>query len=431
MTAPSLVTRLKRHPATAPALIALTFAVVVWMLMMSAPKSQRQRPEAAAITVEAIALAPSDIDVSVKGQGVVGAAVRQSEVRPQVAGQIVSAHGNFAPGGLIPAGEAIITIDPRDYDLALADAEAALAQARANVAIERGQQVIAQEEFALLSDELEFDAASRALALRGPQLARVEAELKTAEAAVERAKLNLERTRLTLPYDVVIVSVDAAEGEIAGARDLVGVAARADAFWVEIRVRQDRLARLVPRNGDAPGSPATITANGVSYQGEVVRVRADLAAQTRLGGALIAVRDPLSLTPENAERTPLLMGAYVSAEIAAGLVRDVVAVPRRALQDNNTVLVADADDTLQRRNANVVWELEDTVLLRADFPSGDRLIVSRLSAAAPGAALRVQLVDPQTGAPIQGATAARTGALDQDARNGLTGGGASAATGGP
>lgn len=376
--------------------LALAFAAMSWLLMATTPENEKRRATPGLPVVDAMAVQAGTHAVTVRGFGTVRPA-RELDLRPQVEGRVVAMHADFEPGGLIPAGQPIIALDDADYRLDLAEAENALARAEAEITLEQGRQVVAREEFRLLEGEMRFDEASTALVLREPQLKQVIADRDAAAGRVEQARLALQRTKLSLPFDTVVLETEAVPGEYVAAREVVGRVARADTYWVELRVRQAELSRLDSAEQGRPGSQAVVRPNGVggvAYEGHVARIRAELAEETRLGGVIVAVADPLARQPDHSGRPPLLIGSHVAAEIDAGTIADVVRAPRRAVRDNGQVLVADADDRLHARRALVRWEQPDAVLLANLFEPGDRIITSRLSGVIPGAALTVNRIDP-------------------------------------
>jgi multidrug efflux pump subunit AcrA (membrane-fusion protein) len=161
---------------------------------------------------------------------------------------------------------------------------------------------------------------------------------------------------------------------------------------VELRTRPSMLQRVKARNGDSPGSRVLVRADDLKFEGEVVRIRADLASASRLAGIIAAV--PI----DDRAAHHLLLGSYVQAEIAAGEMPQVIAVPRRAVRDNGRLWVVDADDRLQVRDARVVWESGQNLLLHKDtLLTGDRVVVSRISGLVPGARVRSRMVDPDSG----------------------------------
>lgn len=375
-------------------LVATGFAFGVWQLMETAPGSKRAPAPAPVPLVDVIDSQSADFPLTLEAEGTVVSAF-ELEIRPQVGGKILTLHPDFEPGGRIPAGSTILQIEPDEFVLAVTAAEAEIAKANAALALEKGRRVVAREELDILQGSIEVDAASKALALRKPQLRQVQAELGVAENQLKRAQLDLRRTELRLPYDVLVLERTRVSGEVVAARELVGRVTRADEYWVELRTQPDLLQRLTARSAGSPGSRVTVREGGRRFEGEIVRIRADLAPGTRLAGVIAAV--PV----ENAAGDRLLLGSYVQAEIQAGEIKQALQVPRRAVHDNGRVWVIDANDTLQVRNANVVWESGQRLLLDKDsLRVGDRVVVSRVSGLIPGANVRSRTVDPDSGRTI-------------------------------
>ena len=374
-------------------LVAGGFAAAGWQLMQTAPKSSRERPQAPTPLLDVIDSRADRYPVELAAAGTVTSAY-ELEIRPQVGGRIATMHPEFEPGGRIPAGMPIVEIEADDYRLALEAAEADVAKARATAALEQGRSVVAREELDSLKGSLEVDATSRALALRRPQRRQVEADLVTAENRVSQARLDLDRTAVSLPFDVIVLERARVAGEVVAARELVGRVTRADRYWIELRTQPAQLARLrLPRDG-MPGARVAVLHDGETFAGEIVRIRADLAGDSRLAGVIAEI----AVDPENRHR--LLLGSYVEARIDAGFIDDAVAVPRRAVGDNGRVWVLDGDGLLQVRQADVVWQAAQRLMLSVKtLHTGDRVVVSRISGLVPGAAVRTRTVDPDSGRP--------------------------------
>lgn len=372
-----------------PALLAVGFAIVSYALIATAPETKRKKTDYVAPLVEVMELKTASHDIVVEAQGLVGAAGQEVELRPQVGGRIEAVHTNFTPGALIPAGETILQIEIADYEIALREAAANLARAKASVALEKGQQQIAREEYELLGDDFDFDENSKSLALREPQLKQFEAEEAIAQNAYDRAKLAMERTRVTLPYDALVLNTSAAVGGVASAGAAAGTFARADKFWVELRVQQKHLGRLKAKKGAIGGSSVQIKSNGFTYEGELVALRANLVASTRMGGAIVEVQNA-NYTAPNSEKPPLIIGSHVNALIEAGTIEGALTIPRSALLDNSLLYVVDGEQRLQQREATVLWELPESLIVKPNFESRDSLVVSRVSGVAPGTEVRTR-----------------------------------------
>jgi len=136
----------------------------------------------------------------------------------------------------------------------------------------------------------------------------------------------------------------------------------------------------------------SVRAGDTIFTGEIVRIRADLAEGSRLAGVIAA----LPVLPNDSQRP--LIGQYVAAEVDAGRMQDVIAVPRRAIRDNRRIWVVDADQRLQVREANVRWESGQTLLIAEEsLVPGDRVVVSRIAGLVPGIQVRSRLIDPASG----------------------------------
>jgi RND family efflux transporter MFP subunit len=372
-------------------LVAAGFGLAGWQLMATAPQSKRERPPAPIPLVDVIDSSPRRHALQLQAAGPVTSAY-ELQIRPQVGGRILALHPEFEPGGRIPAGETILQIEADDYRLAVEATEAEIAKANAAIALEQGRRVVAREEMESLQGSLRIDASSQALALRKPQLRQVQAELAAAQNRLQRARLDLARTELALPFDVLVLERVRVADEVVAARELVGRVTRADELWIDLRTNPALVRHLRARDGDARGSRVTVRDDGGDFEGEIVRIRADLASGSRLAGVIAAV----PVTPDSRQR--LLLGSYVQAEIQAGDMAGVIAVPRRAVRDNQRVWVVDGADTLQVRAAQVRWESGQQLLLSSDtLRDGDRIVVSRTAGLVPGARVRSRQVDPDSG----------------------------------
>jgi RND family efflux transporter MFP subunit len=371
--------------------IAAGFTAAGWHLLDTAPQSRRERPPVPVPLVDVVDSSARTHAVLLRASGPV-VSDEELEIRPQVGGLIEALHPDFEPGGRIPAGAVLLRIDPADYQLAVAAAEAEVDKARAAIALEQGRRVVAREELESLQRSVRVDPSSQELALREPQLRQVRAELAAAQNRLAQARLDLARTELSLPFDVIVLERQRVAGEVAAARELVGRVTRADRLRVELRTSPAFVGRLRAGGEDGPGSPVRVQYQGRVFAGEVVRIRADLAEGSRLAGVIVA----LPLDPA-AQARPLL-GSYVEAEIDAGEIGDAVAVPRRALRDNARVWVADADARLAVREARVLWETgQELLLAAASLLPGDRVVVSRVAGLIPGTQVRTRSMDPASG----------------------------------
>lgn len=364
-----------------------------WWLLASAPQQETTPGELLIPTVEVLPLERGAASVTVRGFGEVVPA-REVEVAPEVTGRVVEVGPDVEPGGLVEAGALLLRIDPADYEIAVAGAEADLAQSRADLELERGRVLVARQEWERFRGTLSgVDASpeSEALAKREPQRRQAEARVRQAEAALALAQLRLERTSVTAPFAAAVVEEMIEVGSRVEPGAAVARLAGTDAFWVVASVPASQARRLqIAGTGRGPVAEVTLAdgANGpITRPGRVLRVLPDADPAGRMARLLVAVDDPLGL---GSDAAPLRLGDYAEVSLEGERLDGVVEVPRAALRENDRVWLLTPDDTLRIADADVRWRQEDTVIVRLDAAPGERLITSFLSDPLPGQALRVR-----------------------------------------
>jgi len=365
-------------------------------LLETGPTAERQAPARQAKLVEVTPARVARTVVTIHAMGSV-TADRRVELRPQVGGRVAWVSDEFIPGGVLGAGDPLLRIDAKDFELVVRQRTAALATAESNLKIERGQQSVAQREYELLGETIRPE--DRELVLRQPQLASVQAAVDTAKAALEQAKLDLARTSVTTPFNAIIQSRDVNVGTQVSTTTSLTTLVGTDSYLIEVAVPVDQLKwlRVPQRNGEA-GSAVRIFNEAawgadVFREGRITRLASQLESEGRMAQLLVAVDDPLALEDENAGKPVLLIGAYVRAEIAGIEVGPVAILERHLIRDGNQVWLLAPDGTLEIRPVNLLFRGRDRVLIDKGLEAGERIVATGLAAPVHGMALRTREAD--------------------------------------
>ncbi|RMH81426.1 MAG: efflux RND transporter periplasmic adaptor subunit [Acidobacteria bacterium] len=113
-------------------------------------------------------------------------------LRPLVSGRVVSVHAD--EGDFVRSGQALLKVDPADYENVVRQLEAQLAQARASY---ENTRAVAERRRFLYEREL---IAREELENVQTQLKAQEEVIKSLQAQLSNARLNLSRTILTAPF---------------------------------------------------------------------------------------------------------------------------------------------------------------------------------------------------------------------------------------
>lgn len=351
----------------------------------TAPVMQRSTPQRKVAVVDVQTASLGDARAVVSAMGTVVAA-REVTLKAQVSGVVQSVADAYVPGGRIAKGAELLSLDPADYQVAVKKAQSTLADAKAALTIEQGSQNIAREELRLLSELSAETVAQTDLALRKPQLQQARAAVTSAEADLRQAMLNLNRTVVKAPFNAMIVERQVNVGTYVGAQESLTTLVGTDTFWVEAVVSLEQLALIDLKYPG--GCPVTIRSQAGQGQwtGTVVQVAGKLNDASRMATVIIAIHNPLG-TMANPSASRLMIDDYVHADITGRELNDVIALPRAALQDEDTVWI-DSDNTLDIRKVTLAWKSTDKVYIKSGLTPGAQVVMSNLATPVQGMALK-------------------------------------------
>ena len=104
--------------------------------------------------------------------------------------------------------------------------------------------------------------------------------------------------------------------------------------------------------------------------------------------AIVEIDDPfaLSSTPDS---LPLLLGSFVTVDIASQRELRAVTIPRTALLEGDKVMLVNAESRLEIRDVEIAWREPETVFTTGGLEAGDRVIKSRINRPIAGMLLKV------------------------------------------
>ncbi len=363
-------------------------------LVRSKPKVKKVRSEVKPPLVTVIKVDPSSIPVWVRGEGTVRP-LHEAEISSQVSGRVVEVSPFFVKGGRVKKGEVLLSVERKDYEVAVALAEAKLRQAEARLQELLEESRISREEWERYFSP---DENPPSLLVKEPQIKAARAELDAARAQLEKAKLDLDRTRVRAPFDGVVVEKKADLGDFLTPGKTVGRVYAASAAEIEVYLSESEIDLIsVPgfNTRERSGSQARVILSAgereVVWGGTVVRTSGQVDEKTRMIPIVVRVSDPFSKTP------PLMSGAFVRVEILGKKLDKGVVLPDYAIrwgEGGETLLwVVDGNNRLRFRKVEVALFDEGKVFIERGLEAGDLVITTPLRAVTDGMPVRVKLED--------------------------------------
>jgi RND family efflux transporter MFP subunit len=342
--------------------------------------------------VKVIPVQQDNCATKVTADGVVVPA-QQVTLRPQVSGQIVKISPDVVPGGIVRAGQKLIEIDHRDYEILVRQRQSDVAKADRDLKVEEGNQAVAKREYELLGEVI--TEQDRELVLREPQLASMEAAKQSAEAALEKARLDLARCDVLAPFNAIVQEKHVDFGATVSTNTNLVTLIGTDRAWVEVKVWISQLKWLnIPRTNGDSGSRVTIY-NKLAWgadrfrTGRVLCLIGELETQGRMARLLVVVDDPFCLKPQNGNLPQLLMGSYVSAEIQGRTLKSVYPVKRSHLRDGDNLWIMNDTNQLEIKEVEISFRDSEQVYVAEGLTGNEKLVVTDIAAPVEGMPLRI------------------------------------------
>jgi multidrug efflux system membrane fusion protein len=323
------------------------------------------RPASRGVPVVAAAATQGNLDIYLTGLGTV-TAFNMVTVRSRVSGHLVRVA--FQEGQLVRKGDLLAEIDPRPFQVQLAQADGQMAR---NQALLKNAQRDLERFKVLLSRDLiskqEFDAQLA-------QIDQVEGSLKSDQAQIDNAKLQLTYSRITAPINGRIGLRIVDEGNMVQANDSSGLAVitQLQPIAVLFSIPQDDLPLVLSK----------------THAGQKLVVEAynrDLK-QKLATGTLLTIDNQIDPNTGTVrckavfpnEDNALFPNQFVNARLLLETKPSAVIVPPAAIQrspQSTFVYVVKDDDTVENRTVVVGPGEGDNVSITNGLSPGEVVVV--------------------------------------------------------
>jgi RND family efflux transporter MFP subunit len=289
----------------------------------------------------------------------------------QVSGRVVATSKALRNGGKFAAGETLVTLEQRDFILALAQVQADVTSARASLQLSKAEASVDIISYQRLNP----GKAVPPLIAKEPQIAQANAQLQAAVARRDIAQVNLDRSVYSLPFSGRVVESSADEGQMLNSSQSFGRVYALDAVEIVISLAPQELAKIAP----AENRVAVITADGFTFEGRIDRISAERDPRTRFSQVFLTSNNGPQLTP----------GTFVSVTLSGPIIENTFKLPVSSLQIGQTFWIV-KDGTISSVPANILGRSNGQYLVEA-FEYGEGIVTGTVPGARDG--LPVRLVE--------------------------------------
>ena len=355
----------------------------------------------------------------------------------EVTGQVLYRHPDLEKGKIVEAGTQVLRIDPIDYELQLAQAEADLSKSKTSlkkltlentnlkqtIKIEESRLKLSENELSRIQNLVSRGLASQSdvdsqqqsylsqqklvqdmrntLTLYPEEKSAAQAAVHVSQANVDQAKNLLAKTSITLPATMRISTVDIEKNQVVNMQQTMFIGHSIEAIEVEAQLSIHDLQTIASSAGAiaAVGNPqaipnldkmnAVVTLSSgqltADYPAKVARLSDTVDVNQATVGVILEIDQDLQANLSQGK--PLLVnGMFVKASIT-GAQQELLMVPERALHGDRIYLMDD-NGKLDIRPVTVLYRQEGQVIIEGDVMAGDMLVLNDLLPAVEGMALR-------------------------------------------
>ncbi|WP_104029443.1 multidrug efflux RND transporter periplasmic adaptor subunit VmeY [Vibrio jasicida] len=313
-------------------------------------------------------------------------AVEDTSITAQVSGYLEARH--FDEGQMVEKGALLYSIEPSSFEAQVASAKAALAQAKAalkkaELDHQRGKNLLPRGSIS----QSEFDALTATLL-------GARAELEAANAQLKLAEVNLSYTQIRAPFSGRISDSKVSTGDLLSPSSgilttLVSLDPVHTSFSVSERERLTLGMDRIKGDGSAESSGVEVQLeleNGEYFEhlGQLDFLGNRINTQT----GTIAMR---ALVPNPEQK--LLPGQHIKVNLRDKNAKDVIVVPRRAVQtdlEGDFVMVTAEGNVAERRNVKLGPQVEQGIIINEGLEQDDTVITQGLQRVRNGIEVRIQ-----------------------------------------
>ena len=422
----------QRHPRQLGAGL-LAIGVIILLLAIKLKPSVPVHPGAQAPRlVEVMSLTQASAQPQITGYGRAEPKLVWQALA-EVSGEVVYRLPALEKGRFLKAGTELLRVDPLEYELALAQAQADLSSAKTQLArleqqtanteltleIETSRLGLAKQELerqkklrkqgltsqstldtqkqSYLSQTKVVQELENQLTLLPDDIEVAKATIRVSEARVKDAERTLAKTKVVLPFDARIAEVNIEQGQVVNLQQVMVEAHGLEITEVEAQVAIHDLAKLMrgqrsrTMTGELPDVSklalfARVTLQSgdvsVSWPAKVTRFSDTVNPNQATVGVILEVSQS-----QNPDNPPLVKGMFLEATLK-GKAREAFMVPERALRGSSLYTMTE-DNELRIIPVTVLYRSGNQVAIAGALESGMSVVLNDLIPAVDGMPLKV------------------------------------------
>jgi RND family efflux transporter MFP subunit len=333
-------------------LIIIAIATVVVLVKNKPRPETKAEPSKTSITLLVKEVSPSLHPMVIQAEGFVSSKW-QTTLSSQVTGRVIEVSDKLLVGNRFKQGDVLVKIEPLDYQVQVARAQANLKSAESALVEQQMQSERAKSDWNKLNPTRQPSDFN----LRLPQLKSAQSNLQAAKDELRLAEENLSRTQIKAPFDGFSVSRNIDLGEQLQMGGVVAEIVGSQTLELKIALTTSQ-ATLLEQAADTQFKfNPTVNTEGADLNVSNIRFEPFIDSQNRWRSMVLEL--------ESDEITPLV-GDFLKLEIIAQQTMQMLAVPESALSIDGRIWYVDGTNTAQFFRPEIIYKNSGNLYLASN-----------------------------------------------------------------
>jgi len=370
----------------------------------------------------------------------------------QVKGKVIFKEAKLKKGAILDESMLLLSIDPTDYQLSIAQTQADIAATQAQLAeleikeknthlslaieqrsleltkkeLERQRKLVnkggisfsdvEKQEKNLLNQQQSVQNQNNTINLLPTQKALLDAQLSRQQTHILSLQRDLAHTQIKLPFSGRVAEVNIEENQYVREGELLTAIDSLDKAEIEVQLALNDLRSIIHSNkvvNAAEISPdklqqhlglkaqvsLTVGDETIHWPAKFARLSNTLDPKTRTAGVIVEVDSPYA-NVQPGLRPPLVKGLFVQVKLTGAALQNSIIVPNSALHSRNEnnssqngqkiVYIVNQKNRLEIRPVSIKLVQNEFSIINSGIKEGEKIIISELLPAIQNMLLKVQ-----------------------------------------
>lgn len=301
--------------------------------------------------VEYTTVQKEQLNYSIASQGTV-LAKQFSPISSEVSGRVTSIHPKFLNGNFVKKGDALLSIDTTDYDLAVANARAVLYETQLQLEDKNAR--------------YEKDSLS---------IKQAKAAYQAAQAGLAKAESDLEKTQIKAPYNGIVINKAVDIGQVISKGSSIAEFIGSDIAEIRLPINPADILHIAPAlfSGKIETEielTSTIGSKIISRTITNARLEGNMDRETRIFYITAEISEPYA-------KPAFPAGLFATAKIKAKPAAEASRLPIHAIHKNNTVYLL-VGNQLKEQTVEILFQEENKVIISNGLNNGDKVVITKM-----------------------------------------------------